>query len=234
MPTAPIRSFPRRRLGALLAAAALASAMGAATAAPFATSYTGVVAASGFTTVSPGDNYTVTLVFDNGGATAADQVWNLSHLTCAIWSFSLGNVQFVHNLTAAPPTGTGAAIATDAGGALVGFPTSLTATNIPPAYTSATAFTPALAADLGWDINTYNPFFHDAVNAITGNGGGVSVTPGDWSAPAPFNAPCPAPGLPPAPGANATPVPVLGLGGLTMLAGLLGAVGWRTRRKQGA
>jgi len=222
-------AFLRRSALALLTAATL----GTATAAPYATTTTGTIGASGFTSVATGQPYNVTLVFDNGGASAASQTWEMSDLTCVIWRFNTAqNVVFAHNLAGAPPTAATGAIATDAGGALTGMFADLSAQSIAPASVSASGFVPALAGAPNWFVGTGDPFFFDAGNtpAISSSGGGVPVAPANWSAPAPFNSPCPAPG----PGGTvpqATPVPVLGMGGLTLLAGLLGAVGWRTRRR---
>jgi len=230
MPTT-IHSFPRRRLTALLAAAALAAATGVG-AAPFSTTYTlGEVGASSFPSVNTGQPYSVTLVFDNGGSTAASQTWEASNLTCVIWRMnSAQNVVYAQNLAATPPTTFAGAAHTTVGGVLDGFYTELEASPAAPVAYSASGFVPALQDPVSWHINGLNPVFYDGNYSFDSTLSGVSVSPANWSAPTPFNSPCPAPG----PGGTvpqATPVPVLGMGGLTLLAGLLGAVGWRTRRR---
>ena len=225
LPSLPI---PRQRLNALLAAAALA-ATSSASAAPFATTTTGVVGDSGFPSVATGQPYSVTLVFDNGGATTADQTWEASDLTCVLWRFNMAhNVVYAQNLAATPPTVSTGAASTDAGGAMDGMFSELAAQTVAPGAYSASGFAPALG-DANWFINGLNAMFFTGVNdtRIHGNPAGVSVNPADWSNPVPFTGSCAAPASHP----SATPVPTLGHAGLALMAALLGALGWRMRRR---
>ena len=168
----------------------LLAAAGSATAAPFATTYTGTVASSGFATVAAGQPYSVTLVFDNGGSTAAGQTWQAAHLTCVLWRFNMAhNAVYAQDLVAVPPTAVAGAATTDARGALVGMFAGVSM-HSSTAY-SAHGFAPALAS-VAWSINGINnPFMSLAsAAAINGAAGGVPVDPARWSAPVPFPGPC--------------------------------------------
>ena len=220
-----------------LAAAALAACATAASAAPYATTYTGVIGnpesegAQGFSSVVVGQPYSVTLVFDNGGSTLANQTWESSNLRCVLWRFNTAqNVVFAQDLQASPPTSAAGAVSTDASGALDGMFSGLAVQNVPSAAYSASGFSPALDG-VYWYINGGNSVFYSDGNdrSVHGNPAGVSTAFADWSAPVPFTGDCAAP--PPATPAQPTAVPTLGHAALALMAALLGALGWRTRRR---
>lgn len=91
-------------------------------------------------------------------------------------------------------------------------------------------FNSPLPTQMGWYITGVNPVFTSSDDLYFSDfGGGVSTFPGHWSNPAPFTGACPA-------SATATPsqptaVPTLGTAGLGLMAALVGALGWRTRRR---
>lgn len=212
-----------------LLAALIACAAASAQAAPFATTYTGLLAADSgnFSSTRSGEPYTVTLVFDNGSATASSQTWQPGHLTCILWHFNAArDMVYAQNLAATPPTtGTGA-VTTAANGALATLFTDLRMVYAYPGSFTSTGFAPVLDDRVEWYVNGSNAVFYlEQTAGIYGNGGGVSVNPADWSSPAPFSGPCAAN----APAA--APVPTLGHAGLALLAGLLGAARWRTQRR---
>lgn len=215
--------LPRQRLSALLAAAALA-ASAPASAAPFATTYTGEIGLSTFLGVYMEQPYTATVVFDNGGSTADSQTWEASHLTCVIWRMNGSqNVVYAQDLAATPPTSAGGTAHTDALGVLDGFFTALSGTNVPASAFTASGIAPPMAL-ANWAISGTNPVLSDPARLVQSTLGGVSVSPGSWSSPAPFTGSCAAP-----PPVQPNAVPTLGHVGLALMAALLGALGWRMR-----
>ena len=218
----------------LTAAALLACAAASAQAASYATTYDSRIGTSTIPQVVSGEDYTITLVFDNGGASAASQTWSASHLTCVIWRMNdAGNVVHAQNMAAAPPYQYQGSIVTNASGAILFFFGSLRGRDAPASATYSSGFAPG-AGVADWFIgglasppplvlpNTQQSF-HDAA----GNGG-VPVDPAGWSAPAPYAEPCPA-AAPPAP-TPPTAVPTLGHAALALLTSLLGAAGFNGRR----
>jgi len=106
-----------------LAAALLATAAFAAQAAPFAITHRSLTALSTFPEVADIQNYSLTLVFDSGSATAQNQTWQPLHLVCAIWRMN-SDASAVYTQTTFNGTGfTGPGFSTDAQGGLVAIPT---------------------------------------------------------------------------------------------------------------
>jgi hypothetical protein len=227
----PIPLLPCRHLNALLTAATLAAAATGAAAAPYATTYTNQVSASTFPEIYAEQPYSVTLVFDNGDSTAASQTWEPSSLTCIIWRMN-GNqsVVYAQDLAATPPTTHVGAAHTDASGVLDGFFSELTANSAAQGTYTASGFAPALQGNVQWFINSTNGVFYGNGHSVSSTLGGVSVSPANWSAPAPFTGNCAAPASHPG---QPTAVPTLGHAGLALLAGMLGMAGWRLRRRGG-
>ncbi|MBD9392308.1 IPTL-CTERM sorting domain-containing protein [Acidovorax sp. ACV01] len=179
-----------------------------------------------------GQNYTVTLVFDNrDDNTAINQLWIGAHLTCTIWRMNnTGNVVFAQDLVARPPTVVGTTT-TNAVGALTSLFSEVRDSNIPTsAYTSNGI---ALTAPVHWFANSANPVFSDS----TGGGppsfrdptgiGGVQMNIANWSAPQPFSGPCSAFASPEA----ATAVPTLGEWTMALLGLATAVVGARRLRR---
>jgi hypothetical protein len=223
--------MPLRPFVPLLAAAALAATT--ASAAPYASTYTGVLANSGpdgFDTVLAGQPYSVTLVFDNGGSTLVNQTWESSNLRCVLWRFNTAqNVVVAQDLQASPPTGATGAVSTDAGGALDGMFSEVYAQAVPPSAYSASGFSPALG-EVRWFINNANAILFSEGRWVDSVPAGVSTAFADWSAPVPFTGDCaaPAPTTPTQPAS----VPALGHAALALMAALLGALGWGAARRR--
>lgn len=84
----------------LLAASCILVASASAVAAPYWTGYRGVIANSTIPAIVNGENYTVNLIFDNGGNTANNQTWDEGDLKCMVWYMNnANNVLFVQDLT---------------------------------------------------------------------------------------------------------------------------------------
>ena len=79
-------------------AAALLLATAATQAAPFATTHTGTITASTLPGAIDGEPYRFTLIFDNGGTTAAGQNWSRGDLTCVIVRVGNAGAEFRQDL----------------------------------------------------------------------------------------------------------------------------------------
>ncbi len=211
-----------------IAAALLACTATAAQAAPFATRYQGVVQSTDFAGIAPGTGFSVTLIADNGGASATGQTWPWQTFLCAIVRVDGGAITFASGGTAV------GSMATDGSGALTGIFTSASASLMSAAGSSGSiVLNPAVA----WNLNGTNPVLVDAdgtaaARALNGDHGGVSMDFNEWSAPQRVMGECDdtpyaAPAAP-----NATPVPVLGPVGLGLMAGLVGAAVFVRHRKK--
>jgi len=214
----------------LTIAALLACAAANAQAAPFATTYTGEIdASSDFPGAQAGEPYSVTLVFDNGGSSAASQTWATSQITCAIWRFNTAqDMVFTQPMAPGALASQSGTATTDATGTLDGFFSVLFMVAPAGSYT-ASGINPPMD-EVRWSMNSSpaNPVFFDFTRAIRSTQGGISLAPANWSAPAPFTGTC---ALPTAAAPNATPVPTLGHAALALLSGVLGAAGFIRRRK---
>jgi len=147
---------PRRAVCALclLAAASIQAA-------PFATTYTGTIGSAGIPGVASGQGYAVTLVFDNGGSTAASQQWTGAHLTCAIWRMNgaAGSAAvYAQDLAAHPPSMATLSANTDGNGALTAMFNAVAAHNVPPGSYSAT---PHIEGPVSWFVSGTGPIFSD-------------------------------------------------------------------------
>jgi len=229
----------QRTLHHAIAALLLASAATAAQAAPFAIQQSGSIAFTQLPGVNVGDGYTVTLIFDNGGTSAASQTWGTAHLTCALWTVDGGGpIAYTHPISPSLNNfvANGSAT-TGANGALTGLYTVVLGATHAGQFTQTGTTT--LVPIVQWNINSANPVFQDSsgtgnpLRELSATGGGVSVAPAAWTAPQRVTGPCdPTPyAAPPAP--NATPVPTLGHGALALLTCALGVAGLTRRRQRG-
>jgi len=218
----------------LLASLLLVAACAASHAAPFATTYTGNTAPplgshQPFPGIITGQRYTMTLVFDNGGSTAASQTWTGAHLTCVFFHINNArNLVYAQDLVAEPADVQGST-ATDASGALTTVYARVESAAIPNAHYSTSGFTLA-PGGASWLAAGVGQVFADNVggfNDTSPNSGVVMTTP-RWSAPQPFNGPCAAPAAP----INAQPVPGLGLPALALLGAGAAGLGARRLRKR--
>jgi hypothetical protein len=205
--------------------AALAAASSIASAAPYFITYTGTVASSRFPEVNDGESYTATLVFDNGGVTAASQTWNTGDLTCAIWTANdAGDVRFAHDLTSQGALDNTGSVTTDGGGSLSANFSLLSADPVDPGtYTSTGA---VISDSVAWYMNDANGvFFSDSFNVDWDDAaGGVQMNIANWSNPAPYSGNCNVSSQ------AAVEVPVMPLWILATLGALLGGLGVRKLR----
>ena len=210
--------------------ALLLAALGtAAAAAPYATTYSSLVGpAPTLAGLNTGDPYTITIIMDNGGTQAGSQTWESA--SCVIWRIGPGGNRVY---TQAGHATTGAAT-TLADGTLSNFFSYVTGTGDTGNHT-ATGFSPALTPVILWNANGLAPVFQDSSSQAFSDGidasGGVTMTPGAWSAPQRVTGPCDDT-LYTAPGPTPTPVPTLGHAALALTSGALGLLGWRARRRR--
>lgn len=199
-------------------------------AAPFATTYTGVITNSSIPADAPDDaTFTLTLVLDNGGASASTQTWALADVRCGFWRWRVDaarGVAVALDMTGAIAHGTGSA-STNAAGALTGIFTSVD-TGGPMAWADFDVSGLAPGSAIGWAADG----MAQVLGIMAGGGGGsfddgsgtpaggVRMLPGRWSAPLPFAGACNASAVPPIP---PTPhaVPALSLWAALLLSGLL-------------
>lgn len=212
------------------------TALGLATpapATPFATTYTGLIAHSGIPADAPdGTAFTLTLVLDNGGASASSQTWALADVRCGFWRWRADAVRTVAvalDMTGGIAHGAGSA-STNAAGKLTGI---FSAVNTGGAMTWADYDVSGLApgSAIGWAADGTAQVF----GLMTGGGGGsfddgsgtpaggVHMLPGRWSAPLPFVGACDASAVPPSPPIPPAPraVPAFSLWAALLLSGLL-------------
>jgi hypothetical protein len=221
-----------------LIAAALAGASAAASAAPYAITYQGTMGAAiaPVTTlpgITVGQSYTVTFVFDNGGATANAQTWTTADLTCAIWQMNNAkNAVFVQDLTATPPIANGS-VTTNAGGALTAVFNQVEGSPAGSYTTSGITLVPAV----NWAAAGGNHVFYDigtgTTRAFTDTSGGVQMDIAHWSAPKPFTGSCNAASFAPVNTNTAAAVPTLGEWSLALLALTAAGFGARRLRRRG-
>lgn len=167
-----------------------------ATAAPFATTYGGVIAHSGLPFDAPdGAAFTLTLVLDNGGASAGSQSWSMADLRCGFWRWRVDaarRVAVALDLSGGIAQGAGVAT-TNAAGTLTGL-FSAVHTNGAMAWADFDVAGLAAGSAIGWAADGAPQVF--GVMAGGGGGsfddgsgtpaGGVQMLPGRWSAPLPF------------------------------------------------
>lgn len=209
-----------------------------AAAAPYAITYTGVIAHSQIAADAPdGAAFTLTLVFDNGGASAANQRWDIDQLRCGFWRWRVDDARSVAvalDMGGGLAEGAGSA-RTDAAGALTAV-FSAVHTGGPLAWADYDISGLPGGSAIGWyaDGNP-QPF---GVMAGGGGGsfddgssptGGLQMQAGRWSAPLPFSGACDASALPPTPPIPPAPaaVPALSSWGSLLLAALLGVAASR-------
>ncbi|ARU05622.1 hypothetical protein CCO03_13850 [Comamonas serinivorans] len=224
--TLPARPRPRSLAAALLCASSIASA------APYATTYQGVIANSSFPQILDGQAYTLTLVLDNGGASPNAQTWGTAdNVTCAILRMNnAGNALFVADLVTGSAANTMGAASTDGSGALTAMFSQGHFQRPDELHLQRFHVTRGLLAGhrqqpcLFGDSVISDPSFDDA-------SGGVQMASAAWSNPVPFTGACDTTTTFGQPRliATPTPVPTLGASALLALGLLLGVLGWRRR-----
>ena len=211
-------------------------------AAPYASTYGGVIAHSGIAADAPdGAAFTLTLVFDNGGVTPKGQNWGLGDLRCGFWRWRVDATRTVAvalDLSGGVAQGSGSA-STNAAGTLTGIFTSVhTGGAMAWADFAVSGLAPGSA--IGWAADG-TP---QVLGVMAGGGGGsfddgsgtpaggVQMLPGRWSAPLPFTGACDASAVPPSPPVPPAPhaVPTLSDWALALLAAALGLAASRRLR----
>ena len=209
-----------------------------ALAAPFATTYTGLIAHSGIPADAPdGAAFTFTLVLDNGGASASSQTWTLADVRCGFWRWRVDaahSVAVALDMTGGIAHGAGSA-STNAAGALTSIFSAVdTGGAMAWADFDVSGLTPGSA--IGWAADGTAQVF--SLMAGGGGGsfddgsgtpaGGVHMLPGRWSTPLPFAGTCDAGAVPPTPPIPPAPraVPAFSLWA-ALLAWLARHVLWR-------
>lgn len=200
---------------------------------PFATTYTGVIAHSGIPADAPdGAAFTLTLVLDNGGASASNQAWALADVRCGFWRWradAARSVAVALDMTGGIANGAGSA-STNTAGTLTGIFSSVD-TGGAMAWADFDVSGLAPGSAIGWAADG----MAQVLGLMTGGGGGsfddgsgtpaggVQMLPGRWSAPLPFAGACDASAVPPAPPIPPAPraVPALSLWAALLLSGLL-------------
>lgn len=210
---------------------------GAAMAAPYAISYTGLLGTTDFPEIRPGEQYTIQFIFDNGGTSAQAQTWNRTHLVCAVWRFNnASDVTFIQDLspTGSPPTFQTGTVTTDSSGALTSMFTQVRTQSIlnggitPASAYSATGIT--LNPPVAWFANggAGGVMFRDASHlAHDASNLAVQMDIAHWTAPVSSGNPCSALTAPPI----ATAVPALSHPGLALLGLAVLGGAWRQRRR---
>ncbi|WP_291554430.1 IPTL-CTERM sorting domain-containing protein [Comamonas sp. SCN 65-56] len=215
-----------------------------ATAAPFATTYGGVIAHSGLPFDAPdGAAFTLTLVLDNGGASAGSQSWSMADLRCGFWRWRVDaarRVAVALDLSGGIAQGAGVAT-TNAAGTLTGL-FSAVHTNGAMAWADFDVAGLAAGSAIGWAADGAPQVF--GVMAGGGGGsfddgsgtpaGGVQMLPGRWSAPLPFTGACDASAVPPSPPVPPAPhtIPTLSGWAMVLLCAALGLMARRTLRQR--
>lgn len=196
--------------------------------APYATTYTGNISSAHPDTVE-GESFRLTLVMDNGGATAVSQNWGGGDLQCLIFEFNEAlDVVFAVDLDAQPPSFVAGGVTTDAGGALIGIFSAVQDNSSFTGGYTATGFTDPNGS-VQYFANNANGIFYDDAGFVDDAAGGIQMNVANWSAPSPYAGDCVARAS--ASDAPATAVPALPMGGLVILAGLAGLFGVRKLRK---
>lgn len=226
-----------RRFPAALAVLILALGVaGPVHAAPYFIHYNGIIGTfnppqNHFPEVNEGEAYSITLVFDNGGGTAASQIWSANQLTCIIFVVNdAGDVQYAQDMVGTELEFSNGQIATNGSGTLTGMFIGLVDLPVEPGTYSTTGFQPE--DEVGWFLNGFNDIFvgnEDAAPNIKVFGdaaGGVQMDPADWTNPAPFDGECAV--QPPAP---PVPIPVNASWALLLLAALALLLGIRSARR---
>lgn len=212
------------------AAAALLLTATAAQAAPFATTHTGTITASTLPGATDGEPYRFTLIFDNGGTTAAGQNWSRGDLTCVIVRVGNAGAEFRQDLRAhlADTLNT---FATMPDGSINRIFSGVR--NIAVQAGEYTANGLALEEPVGWGYwvpGNSHPFvvLQDR-NGQRSFGSNTIDSYSAWSPPVAVTGACDdTPLPPPPPPGNVQPVPALGLPALVVLG--LGAAGLGARR----
>lgn len=193
---------------------------------PYFITYSGIIEDSSFPEVNNQEQYSATLVFDNGASSTLSQTWDEADLTCAIWIMNdVHDVLFTHDLTSQGSLVVSGSATTDGGGVLSANFEEVTASPVDSGtYTSVGI---ALVDPLNWFMNDANNVFYSDSQAISFGdpANGVLMAPSNWTNPAPYlSGDCSAAA---AANISTSAVPFAPLWVLALLTGLLMLVGGR-------
>lgn len=200
-------------IGALGALSFLLSASSAVLAEPFTVTYSDTIS-SGTSEFNVGETFTVAVVLDNGGTTAASQTWTLADVESITFSLNdAPNTITTVFSQAAINTGSGT-FTTDATGALTAVP--IYGGGSPGVISTNDPNVPLATFFLNGGNSVYFNNTGDASIANVSN----NVNPAFWSSPAAA--------LPP----SITAVPTVGLWGIGILSAIIGLMGMYHRPRK--
>ncbi len=213
-----------RTLSSWLAGAVGFGLAAGALAAPYAVSYTSTTQTNSVLPagVNNGEQFTLTLVLDNGGATTASQSWSADNVQCAIFVFNNAQDKFTAvNYVGHPfTTSTTGNFTTNASGQLQAGAILWEDLSdpIPNPYATNIA---GITSVFDWFLNGINDvLFWNSVNISAGFVNVANdVQVSSWSNPVPASGTC---GLYFGPPAAAKPIPDMNAWGIALLSGLLG------------
>lgn len=226
----PSRPAARNRLRALTATLLLAACSPGAIAAPFEITFTGTISNSNYAEIRNAERFELTLVLDNGNATAQGQTWEGGDLQCAYWRMNdAGDVRLAQQLTPGNNVSAIGTIATDGSGGLVSMMSMVY--SAPVFFYTTAGFSTTLLSNVRWYAEGFNPVLMIGTRRFSEAGGnGIRMAPQDWSAPRPSRRVCDAAVPPPSPGDGAAAIPTLSDGALGLLAMLIAWAGRRSLR----
>jgi hypothetical protein len=172
-----------------VSAVAVLAASATAFATSYSVSYRGTIVDSSFTEIINGQPYTVTVVVDNGNATAANQTWSAADLKCLIFRMNTGGqVAYAQDLAAtnADLTVSGDLMTNGAGALTTNFD-QVDGFADAGSY-SAVGFNPQ--PQIQWYLNNANNVFFDNAHEFGDASGGVQMAIAYWSNPQPFSGSC--------------------------------------------
>lgn len=203
-------------------------------------SYTGTIATSSFPGITAGENYAISLVFDNGGTSSASQTWTRAQVRCIVWHLNNAKSEVisfdfsgVHTMS-----GTGD-ISTNASGALTSVPGDFIGDMLAPhtGLVVSTGSTNFAVGRVDWRVRDSGAgdttFLEDTTPRTLTADMGYITNRDSWTRPtavAEDTCATLASTLPVAASAAPTStaaIPVLGAPGLVLLGTLTGLLGWR-------
>lgn len=167
---------------------ALSVCASAAIAAPFAISHVGTQSPSSNAAITSGQTYSLTLVVDNGSATANSQTWGSGTIRCVIWRFNNArNIVFTQDVAVNSIETEFGSITTNASGTLQ---SNFSQLNEFGAYAGGFTLTGASFTPDSWYANDSNSIFITNTGNLSDGAGGVQMAAGGWTNPVPFSGDC--------------------------------------------
>jgi hypothetical protein len=207
-----------------------------ASASPFSVTYTDTISnfTGSFTDINVGETAQVTLVFDNGGSSAANQTWTAANVQCVIFKFNNAGNRFaaINYAGSSVPTTTGT-FTTNGAGQLQAGTIDWEDQSDPVTAPSVVNIAGVTGGVGNWLLNGANRVVDFSVGAISFTNVANDTQVTNWSNPTPAGGVCASffGGRPPP--NSAAPVPTLnpwGMIALSALTGVAAVVGLRRRR----